>query len=221
MVHKTSIMALVAIVAVATGLVGYFSTTSAEVSPATSFATSGLLSGHLTLEVRDSDGNLKAYRESDNVIVANAENCVSKALFAPTRYSAGGSTAGLTDHCTGALTQPFAFIALGTGTTQEQNTDNDMQTQTAETGLAIAQGSITQTNSTGATSNAASTLISNTFTNTSGGTVNVSEAGLFNSTDTATNGMLAHKVFAAVSVANNDQLTVNWTVNMGNTTSFN
>jgi hypothetical protein len=219
MVHKTSIMALVAIVAVATGLVGYFST-SAEVSPATSFATSGLLSGHLTLEVRDSDGNLKAYRESDNVIVANAENCVSKALFAPARYSAGGSTAGASDHCSGAITQPFAFIALGTGTTQEQNDDNDMQAQTALGGLEITLGSIAQTNSTGALDEAASTLIEHTFTNTSGGSVNISEAGLFNSTDTATNGMLAHKVFAAVSLADDDQLTVKWTVNMGNTTTF-
>lgn len=221
MVQKASTMALVAIVAVAAGLVGYFSTTSAEVSPATSFATGGLLSGHLTLEVRDADGNLKAYRTSDNVIVANAENCVAKAIFAPDRYSAGGSTAGASNHCSGAVTQPFAFIALGTGTTQEQNTDNDMQTQTAATGLTITAGSVTQTNSTGALSNAASTVIANTFTNTSGGTVNVSEAGLFNSTDTATNGMLAHKVFAAVAVANNDQLTVSWTVNMGNTTTFN
>lgn len=219
MVHKTSIMALVAIVAVATGLVGYFSTTSAEVSPATSFATSGLLSGHLTLEVRDSDGNLKAYRESDNIIVANAEDCVSRALFAPAGYSAGSGSSGT--HCIGAISQPFAFIALGTGSTAETNADNDMQAQTVATGLAITLGTITQTNSTGAAGQSASTLISNAFTNTSGGTVNVSEAGLFNSTDTATNGMLAHKVFTAVSVANGDQLTVNWTVNMGNTTSLN
>lgn len=220
MVQKASTMALVAIVAVAAGLIGYFSTTT-EVSPATSFATSGLLSGHLTLEVRDADGNLKAYRESDNVIVANAENCVAKAIFAPDRYSAGGSTAGASDHCSGAITQPFAFIALGTGTTEEQNADNDMQAQTAATGLEIAAGSVTQTNSTGATGNAASTVIAKTFTNTSGSTVNVSEAGLFNSTASATNGMLAHKVFAAVAVAQNDQLTVSWTVNMGNTTTFN
>ena len=62
-------MALVAIVAAVSGLVGYVSSTSEEVSPATSFVTSPLITGHLTVEARDSDGNLKAVRTSDNAII--------------------------------------------------------------------------------------------------------------------------------------------------------
>jgi hypothetical protein len=173
----------------------------------------------LVLEVRDQDGNLKDYKQSDNVITNTGENCVSKAIFRPSLYRTGTTNAV----CTGAITQPFAYIALGIGTTAEAPTDNNMETQTSATGLGIALGSITFTNSTGAgsgTNGAAKVVIARTFTNTSGGTVNIAEAGLFNDTASSTNGMFAHKVFTPIAVANNDQLTVTWTINFGNTTSF-
>ena len=217
-------MAIVAIVAVTAGLVGYTSATLTEVSPATSFAASPLVSGHVTLEARDSDGNLKAYRLSDNVITRNGEDCVAKALFTAGRFNSGTATSGF---CVGAITKPFVFVALGTGTTQEQGTDNAMQAQTAAAGLDLATvggGSITTwTNSTGGAggSGNASIVITKAFTNTSGSSVAVSEAGLFNDTATTTNGMFAHKVFAPISLANNDQLTVTWTINLGNSTTLN
>ena len=222
MIEKLSIMAIVAIVAVTAGLVGYTSATLTEVSPATSFAASPLVSGHVTLEARDSDGNLKAYRLSDNAITRNGEDCVAKALFTANRFNSGTATSGF---CLGAITKPFVFVALGTGTTQEQGTDNAMQAQTAQAGLdlpTVGGGSITTwTNSTGgAGGGSAQIVITKAFTNT-GGTIAISEAGLFNDTAASTNGMFAHKVFAPISLATNDQLTVTWTINLGNTTSIN
>ena len=221
MKDKLSTIALVAIVAVSAGLIGYASSPSEQVNPATSFVSSALVSGHMQLELRDSDGNIKAYRQTDNVITKGGENCASKALFAPTSYNTGGAQLG---SCTGAVTQPFSFIALGTGTATETNDDADMQTQTAATGLAIAPGAVTFTNSTGGSgqgTTAAVISIANTFTNTSGGTVTVSEAGLFNDTASLTNGMFAHKTFTGIVVNSGDSLQVTWAINIGNSTTLN
>lgn len=221
MTNKLSIIALVAIVAVGAGLVGYASSTSEVVSPATSFASSALVSGQMTLELRDSEGNLKAYRQSDNVITRNGEDCAAKALFAPARFSAGGVTSGST--CVGAVTVPFSFIALGNGTTAETNNDVAMQTQHTITGLEIRSGTVTFTNSTGGTGPATgASVISIAKTFTSQGTsTTVSEAGLFNGTASATNGIFAHKTFTPITVNNGDSLAVTWTINIGNSTTLN
>ena len=220
MTNKLSIIALVAIVAVGAGLVGYASSTSEVVSPATSFASSALVSGQMTLELRDNEGNLKAYRQTDNVITANGENCVAKALFTPSKYATGVASSGTT--CVGAITVPFSFIALGNGTTQAQNTDNNMQTQHTITGLEIRSGTVTFTNSTGlgTPSTASIVSIANTFTS-AGTTTTVSEAGLFNGTSASTNGMFAHKTFTPITVNSGDSLAVTWTINIGNSTSLN
>ena len=214
---KLSIIALVAIVAATSGLVGSTFSTSEEVNQATSFVTSPLITGHLTVEARDSDGNLKAVRTSDNAIVRNGEDCVAKALF-----GAGNLGTASLGYCRGAVTQPFTYIELGSGTTQEQAGDNALQTPTAVSGLVLASvggGTISSwTNSTGAVSNGAIIVVSKTFT--AGSAATISEAGLFNGSSSSTNGMFAHKVFAPITLATNDQLTVQWTITLGNTTSF-
>lgn len=220
MKDKLSIIVLVAVIAAGTGLIGYTFSTSEEVSPATSFASSALVSGQMTLELRDSEGNLKAYRQTDNVITRTGEDCASKALFAPTSYNTGGSGSG---SCAGAVTSPFTFIALGTGTTTETNNDVDMQAETAVSGLTIVPGAVTFTNSTGGAgqaTGAAVISITNTFTN-AGASTNISEAGLFNSSAVTSNGMFAHKTFTAITVGTSDQLTVTWTINIGNSTTLN
>ena len=221
MTNKLSIIALVAIVAVGAGLVGYASSTSEVVSPATSFASSALVSGQMTLELRDNEGNLKAYRQTDNVITRNGEDCVAKALFAPDRYTSGGS--GGTATCVGGVTVPFTFIALGTGTTTETNDDTDMQSQTVVSGLGIAAGTATFTNSTGGTgqtTGASVVSITKTFTAGAGPTT-ISEAGLFNGTTTNDNGIFAHKTFTGIVVNSGDSLAVTWTISIGNSTTLN
>ena len=221
MTNKLSIIALVAIVAVGAGLVGYASSTSEVVSPATSFASSALVSGQMTLELRDSEGNLKAYRQTDNVITRNGEDCAAKALFAPARYTAGGVTSGA--YCTGAITVPFSFIALGTGTTTETNNDVDMQAQTVVSGLTISSGTVSFTNSTGgATTGTGASVISIAKTFTAGaGPTTISEAGLFNGTTANTNGIFAHKTFTGIVVNSGDSLAVTWTISIGNSTTLN
>ena len=217
MKDKLSIMALIAIVGVASGLVGYTFSTSESVNPATSFATSAFLSGHLELEVKDSEGNIKAYRQTDNVITNTGENCALRALFSPAGF---GSDVGTTV-CTGGITVPFTAIELGTGTTFEQATDTALTTPilaATDSGLAIATATtVTWTNATANLSDSAKIVVAKTFTASTSQTI--TEAGLFNGTDINTNGMFAHKTFAGVGVVSTDQLTVQWTINVGNSTT--
>jgi len=162
----------------------------------------------------DSEGNIFSYEQSDNKIVTRAENCVAKMVFG----SLGGGTVGNTA-CIGAITSGYQFIALGeTGGPSSAFVDGDLDLRDPadEAGLsAPLRGTVTYTNSTDASFS--STLISSQFTNT-GATEVVNEAGLFNSTTVATNGMFAGNNFANVTLNNGDDITINWTVEIGEAT---
>ena len=219
MKNTITIVVVAAIVAVGAGFLG-FSFASNQSIPSQAFLTSAMMNGHIQLVVTDADGTVKAYRQTDNAITTNGENCVAKMLFK------GAATTG-TGVCTGSLTNPFSYIALGTGTTiAETPTRNDLETEnTAVNGLQRAQGTVTMVNATTGQGNAfsagsATVTITKAFSPTA--TVAVTEAGLFNNTQTGgTDGIFARKVFSAVTVNNLDTLTVTWTINIGNTTSFN
>ena len=57
-------------------------------------------------------------------------------------------------------------------------------------------------------------VLAKTFTSLDAATI--TESGLFNSTNIATGGMLAHKTFGAVSLTSGDSITVTWTFTVGN-----
>lgn len=176
-------------------------------------ATGAYMSGHVTTVLTDSEGNVKEYRQTDNIIVNNGENCVSKSLFQAGAGSGTGTTV-----CTGALTNPFDVIAVGTGTTKANGTDVALVTELTGSGFASGVATTkTWTNSSGTAGNtAASIILAKTFTNT-GSSVQVAESGLFNDTTTATNGLFARQNFTAITVGNGDSLTVQWTINIGGT----
>src|SRR3989338_6787808 len=76
----------------------------------TSATVSGLITGHVITTHSDAAGNILSYRQSDNLIVNQGENCVSKLLFA-------NSTAGVgTTVCTGDNRDGFRYISIGNGT---------------------------------------------------------------------------------------------------------
>lgn len=176
-------------------------------------ATGAYMSGHVTTVLTDSEGNVKEYRQTDNIIVNNGENCVSKSLFQAGAGSGTGTTV-----CTGALTNPFDVIAVGTGTTKANGTDTTLVTELTGSGFASGVATTkTWTNSSGTAGNtAASIILAKTFTNT-GSSVQVAESGLFNDTAAATNGLFARQNFTAITVGNGDSLTVQWTINIGGT----
>jgi len=173
------------------------------------------MTGHVETILRDADGNIKEYRQSDNLISNTGENCTLRLLFGTTQGSGLGTTV-----CTGALTSPWHVIALGTGgATAVNGTQVGLVTETGASGLGRATATTkTWTNSTASASTGyAQIVMAKTFTNNSGGTVTVSESGLFNSTTISGSGMFARQTFSGIAVNNNDSLTVQWTVNVGGT----
>ena len=171
--------------------------------------SSGLLVGHAIIEAHDSQGNLLAHRATDNEVVNSGENCVLKMLFDTDGPNSAGTTV-----CTGAITDSFTFIGIGTTNTAAAEADVRLGNETSTTsGLNRAEGSVTWTNGTGAT--AASVQVSNTFTMASGNTHTITESGLFNGTALTTSGMLARQVFTGVALSDGDSITVTWTFTVG------
>ena len=223
---KTTIVGLVAAIAVLSGAMG-LSVTGAFSDPKlmTSNAATGFLIGHVEIEATNANGELFAYRQSDNAVVDDGEQCILKLLFATTGGGGDGAHAASdTDfgrgqytsdaNCSGILTGAWDVIAIGEGTTTPTDTDVVLQTEYTADGLDRAVATTkTWTNGTGATTT--KIVLKNTFTSTSGSTESITESGLFNSTTVAGSGMLAHQTFTAVSLTSGDSITVTWTFTVG------
>jgi len=154
----------------------------------------------------DSQGNIKQYRQSDNVVTNNGENCVLRMLFQAGANRGAGSGTGA---CTGTLNNAWDVIAVGTGTGKANGTDYLLGSELIASGFQRGVATTkTWTNSsgTGATSSA-QIVLAKTFTN-SGTSTQVSESGLFNTTTANTNSIFARQNFTAITVANGDSLTV-------------
>jgi hypothetical protein len=235
---KLSTTALIFGVALAV-VAGLFSSTifglvGTKTDTQTSTAATGLFTGHVTTIHHDAAGNVIGYRQSDNLIVNGGENCALKLLFATTGGDASGNTV-----CTSTNDAGFRWIAIGnTSNTQTGTPGAPLGTDTGlynphnstsyglENGLARMFGNVAASggwsNSTG-TDTEASVVMSATFTNTADAARNVNESGLFNATDGSpnTDAMFARQVFQTISLNNGDSLTVQWTINVGGTGTFN
>ncbi|MEO9309575.1 MAG: hypothetical protein ABI337_04705 [Nitrososphaera sp.] len=184
-----------------------------------SIKTGAYMTGHVETILRDPNGNIIGYRQSDNVITNGGENCVVKLLFQDDGSGAGLGSGTGTNVCTGSLNQPWHYIAIGTGTTQANGTNTRLVAETAAAGLGRGVATTkTYNNSTGtsATSSASITL-EKTFTNNSGGSITITESGLFNGTSINTDSMFARQTFSGIAINNGDSLTVRWTINIGGT----
>lgn len=186
----------------------------------------GYITGHVTTIVNDAAGNIKEYRQSDNIIVNGGENCVLKMLF----HHGGGETAGETV-CVGQNTDGFRYIQIGNGTQTAVAIDYKLANPHNATSfgstssLNVKAGTPTWTNSTGVLNQAggsqARVVLSATFTNDKpSGTVTVAESGLFNGTAHDSNALFARQTFSAITLNANDSLTVQWTINIGGTASI-
>lgn len=200
----------------------------------TSARTAGLITGHVTTIHTDADGNVLGYRQSDNLIVNGGENCALKLLFAATGGDASGNNV-----CTGTNDAGFRWIAIGNVSNTQSGTPpsplptdyklynpHNSTSYGLENGLARKFGVVSPTGWTNSTSSSnagtASVVMSATFTNTANGARNVNESGLFNATDGnhQTDAMFARQVFQTISLNPNDSLTVQWTINIGGTSTF-
>ena len=183
---------------------------------AQSNTATGLMMGHLTVEAHDEGGDLIAYRQTDNEVVDDGEQCILKMLFATTDSTAGRGGYTSTTACTGALTGAWDVISIGTGTTAAADTQVLLVNETS-TSNGLERGTATTktwTNGTGATTT--KLVLSKTFTSDSPRAHAIGESGLFNSTTADANGMLARQTFTDVSLSNGDSITITWTFTVGN-----
>ena len=176
------------------------------------------ITGHVTTFATDTNGNIKAYRQTDNVVVNSGKDCVTKLLF-----GGSGSRGALTgtNTCKCANTAPWTSIAIGnqSGTVTVATTDYALTAEPVSNsnGLNRQLGTVSFTNATGSASS--STVIQTTFGPLTGlgtGGTQVTESGLFNSTTVrSAGGMFAHQAISSIALNNGDSLTIKWTINVG------
>ena len=142
---KTTIIGLVAAIAVLSGAMGLSVTSGgfsdAKIAQYTSPAT-GFLMGQVMIEAHNEDGELIAYRLGDNEVVDSGEQCILKMLFATTGGITAGTTAGRGEYattdfsqqaeaCKGILTGAWDVIAIGVGVVGHDNPVGDLGLNTA------------------------------------------------------------------------------------------
>jgi len=210
------------------GMAGFI---SLDAISATSFVTMKAASdihetsqmiGHVTYELRDADGNIKHYVQSDNVIVDLGTDCAAHAIF----------DTGTTEVCTLGGNGGFAFIAIGnaTGATADE-TDTLLDTSGGGVGsfgtgggdemarsANIIDAVITPAVGTGVDTTVSIASLPFAFTDLgTGGTV-VSQSGLFDSTGFAAGNMFSIRdippIGTGLTVNNADTLSVTWTITL-------
>ena len=179
-----------------------FSAANLGGAEANTIRDSGSLLGHITLVAYDPDGNIKQYVQTDNRVVDQGEACALKAVT--------GSTTAATD-CS-STPGSFNVIALGTGTTATDPNDVALVTETAVSGLARTGTGVVITVANDPTTTGAKPQYVKTFTPGVAGPTPVTEAGIFNSTNTTIDALLARQVFTSISLGNADQLVITWTI---------
>lgn len=165
---------------------------------------SGSITGHLIVTATDADGNIKAYRQTDNLIVDSGKNCAPVLLF--------GATSPASCYTANAVGSVYNVIANSATTTDPAATVTALPGELAVNGLTkAAASSVTVTT---AAVSGVSTLSETTITKafTVSGTQSVASAGLLNSDVTVK--MFAGKSFTPVSLINGDTFTVTWKIQL-------
>jgi hypothetical protein len=152
--------------------------------------------GHVEIVAKDSSGNIKAYRQTDNIVTNVGKSCVGVRLFGGN----GSQSTGDNTACGGSTqTAKFSWIGLGTSTQAEAATDTALITPFENRGAATT-GLINGTNTYNTIQR---TLLAN-------GTGTISESGLF---DASSGGhMFARKQFTGIGLNSLDTLTVTWRI---------
>ena len=149
------------------------------------------MTGFMTLDVYDKDGKLKAHRESEQ---HNMITDAGKAIMSGLLLSDVGGIA-------------FHYIAIGIGTAAAAHTDTALGSEITTFGGARKAGTGSQTQTTYAND---TSVITTTFTFTTGASFVITEAGVFNASSGVT--MLCRQVFAAVNVGDTDTLALTWKI---------
>lgn len=191
--RTTSTLLLGAIIAVGFGIYGVSEISDTQ-SPAPS--DSSFMTGHLTLTAYDENGNVKAYVQTDNIVLNTGDNCISVAIF--------DHDSGTT--CTAA---DFDFIAIGIGANATTPKEAWVDPLPITWDASIAAASVVATEVTTGTGGAV-TLLTATFSNVD---ANIDEAAIRTAGGSGSAGnALAYQQFTEIVLGTADDLTVEWTI---------
>ena len=155
-------------------------------------STAGFV-GHITLTAVDEDGNIVAYRQTDNTIINTGDDCILEEIFgAPTVCSVGTL---------------FTNIHIGVSTA------DFTETSTGLGGFFASSAGTVGSTVTASSLSGASTTISTTFFDVS---TTIEEAALQNNILSASD-VLALQQFTGIALGPNDDLTIDWTVTIDGT----
>lgn len=162
--------------------------------------SSARMLGHVTLTAYDENGNIKAYRQTDNVITNQLDDCLQKLAFA------GVTGAGCTG---GASASMFSKMSIGSGgpNTSESNVALGQYVTSGGSSTGFDSAVLTQASGTGGSS----LLITSTFR--PGVVATVTEAAI-QDTAVTTGGAqeAAIQAFTGISLGTADTLTIQWTI---------
>ncbi len=150
--------------------------------------------GHVVLTLYGSDNIVKAYRQSDNLVVTNGDNSTANRIFGTTlsTNSAQGGT--------------FSYVSVGTSGTAASTIQLNMLQQAGSHRLGTVTNGVIHGQAL-----IAATFPANKITNNSAG-INIQEVGLFDSISNSTTNLFARQTYSAINVFPADSLQVTWTV---------
>lgn len=157
------------------------------------------MSGHVIITLADSDGYIKAYRQTDNVVTLVGQDCSADRLFGDT-----GSPL-----CPAGPADEFIFIGIGTGLgggvdISDTKLGHEILTRTGALGDQTAA-----TTTTGAIK-----VIKGVFILASAATVD--EVGLFDSLPAGNNNMFSHlEISPVIAGGLDDKITITYEVTVG------
>ncbi len=154
--------------------------------------------GHIQLTLYSPDGSIKAFRQTDNLVVNNGANVTANTIFGTTLTS------------TASLSGTFKNIAVGIGTNAVASGNTALQTQQGHKIVGSASNGAQR-----GTASITATFAAGKITNST--TQAITEAGLFdggtNLSSNSTN-MFARQTFSAINVGSADSLQITWTINI-------
>lgn len=204
--HRNLAMILMGVVVMSTSGV-YSLTQSVPTQTNTGTTEQPVVLGHLELVTKDKDGDIKAYRQTDNLVVSNGLNSTINDLFGSALQTTSAATV-----------KTFDYVGVGTSNTAVAYTDKILTAQVSNRQL----GTVTAINAGGGTGMGAQIVASwaaGKLANATQTTTTVQEAGLFdagNTSNTITSAMAnmyAHQVITpGIALGTGDTLTVTWKI---------
>jgi hypothetical protein len=201
--HRNLAMILIGVVVMSTSGV-YSLTQSAQTQTSSGTTEQPLILGHIEAIVKDPNGNIKAYRQTDNLVVTNGLNATVNQLFANSLQPT-----------TNAAVSKFNWVGVGTSSTAAAYQQIDLQAVRGS----HHSGTVTQIalGSGGTGSGMGAQIVANwgagILANSSSTSTTINEAALFDGNANATSNIYARQVISpGISMGTADTLQVTWKI---------